>query len=61
MLDGDPDAYEAADMACYWFNRLAEAKTLGDQANAFTELSNRISDLESWLLPDDRYENLPQD
>lgn len=40
---------DAALEVVYWWNRLENAKTLPEQAEAITQLSNHVSDLKTWL------------
>jgi hypothetical protein len=46
----DPNGWHDAGRSAYWaFERLSEAKTIGEQGDAFNDLSNAMSDLVSWL------------
>ena len=40
---------DAATEVVYWWHRLENAKTLPEQAEAITQLSNHVSDLKTWL------------
>jgi hypothetical protein len=64
ITDGghEPDAWvDAAVEAVYRFDRLAEAKTLGEQASAYDALANAISNFKTWLPGVDDHGGMPWD
>lgn len=50
----NPHAYDAARSVCVEFRRFDTATTRSEPASALVELANAISDLTSFLSPEDR-------
>jgi hypothetical protein len=58
----EPDAWvDAAVEAAYRFDRLAQAKTLGEQASAYDALANAMSNFKTWLPGVDDHGGMPWD
>jgi hypothetical protein len=63
IVDGDlavqdrlinPQAYDAASSVCFAFDRYDKARTRSEAASALVDLTDAISDLTSFLSPEDR-------
>jgi hypothetical protein len=50
----NPAAHDAAAAACHAFHRFETATTPGTQAAALVDLCDKMGDLTSWLLSEDR-------